>query len=213
MANCWVILLIFALGWHARTVVDWLKLPKSIRKHISVTSKALHCMALTDTLTGLPNRFMLEQSAKAIVRRSRRQGKITAAIFLDLDGFKAVNDRLGHAAGDIVLKECAKRFKARLRSTDLIARWGGDEFLVLLGGLDCVTDANRVAQDLLATLESPIWVSHKSIRISCSFGVAVRNRNNLDITSLLEESDKAMYRCKQKTARKSNHKIHFSLAV
>ncbi len=212
MEYCCVILLAFALGWCCRTGFDWLRISKAIRRQIPFSSKNLQVMALTDHLTGLPNRFMLEQCAKMIQRRSRPQGKAVAAIFLDLDGFKEVNDSLGHAAGDLVLKECAKRFKARLRSTDLIARWGGDEFVVLLDRLNSVDEAHIVAQALLTTLETPIVVDGKSIVISCSAGVQSCQDKNFSLESLINGADDKMYSSKRgKSAKRSQARNHILL--
>jgi len=204
MEYCWL-LLIFILGWGCRAAFDWLRLPAMVRKRVPFSPRNLHGMAFTDHLTGLPNRFMLEQAARSIQHRSRQRGhrgKTLAIIFLDLDNFKEVNDTLGHAVGDGVLKESARRFKARLRTTDLIVRWGGDEFVVLLDGLDSVDEAHVVAQALLATLKSPITVDGKSILISCSAGVCSCQDQDFDLESLVNKADDKMYSSKRSKSAK-----------
>jgi diguanylate cyclase (GGDEF)-like protein/PAS domain S-box-containing protein len=150
-----------------------------------------------DSLTGLPNRsFFLETLERTLARAARRRVR-AAVIFVDLDGFKVVNDRLGHAAGDAVLQVVAERLRAGTRSSDLLSRIGGDEFTLIVQDLPRADDAALVARGLLERLARPCTVHDHEIPISGSAGIAVYPEDGTDAVDLLRHADLAMYRAKQ----------------
>ena len=152
-----------------------------------------------DSLTGLANRTLLFERLDEALVASRRDECATAVLFLDLDGFKAVNDAVGHLAGDQLLVEVADRAQAALRSGDLLARTGGDEFVAVLTGLDPLDAgrvADRAARELAAALERPFTVGSGQTRISGSVGIALFPDHALTSQGLLACADAAMYRAK-----------------
>ncbi|QXG75995.1 diguanylate cyclase [Modestobacter sp. L9-4] len=153
-------------------------------------------LAYTDPLTGLPNRRRLEERMETALWQARLDGGAVALLFLDLDGFKAVNDAFGHAAGDELLQTVADRLRARLRRGDLLARLGGDEFLVGLLGLDAATarvEAERVADDLRAALTHPVELAGSEVTVRVSIGVAVHPEDGDEFGPLLHRADARMY--------------------
>jgi len=156
-------------------------------------------LAYHDQLTGLPNRSLLEEHLKLALARSRRTGSAVALLHLGLDGFKLVNDSLGHAAGDEFLCRLAMRLQGSVRTTDLLARTAGDEFLLLLADLqdDPMTVAERVAGQLVAVLAEPFMVAGAEFQVSGSIGIALSPRDAADAETLLGQADSAMHRAKQ----------------
>jgi diguanylate cyclase (GGDEF)-like protein/PAS domain S-box-containing protein len=156
-------------------------------------------LAFNDGLTGLPNRAALEQALAPALARARRNGHAAALIYLDLDQFKLVNDSLGHAAGDEVLRHVAGRFSGRVRAGDLLARLGGDEFMVLLPdlGVDADDVALQVATDLVAELEEPIVIGASEFEIGASAGIALYPRDGEHGEELLRRADAALYETKR----------------
>jgi diguanylate cyclase (GGDEF)-like protein/PAS domain S-box-containing protein len=155
-------------------------------------------LAYHDALTGLPNRILVEQEIDLALARARRAGAAAALMFVDLDDFKEVNDRLGHAAGDRLLASVAARLRSVLRDSDVLARQGGDEFLVLLGDLsdDPVAAAERVGGKLLSALLEPFVVAGTEVRTGASLGVSLYPDDAADTEALLRHADIAMYRAK-----------------
>jgi diguanylate cyclase (GGDEF)-like protein len=149
--------------------------------------------AYHDMLTGLPNRALFLDRLGHSIRRSERTGRITAVLFLDLDGFKRVNDSLGHSAGDQLLIEVAARLEDCLRPADTAARFGGDEFAVLLEDLERGADATMVASRIMASLQEPVMLLGRRVTVSASIGVALDREHGDD---LLRNADLAMYRAK-----------------
>ena len=157
----------------------------------------LQRFARYDGLTGLPNRtFFLDTLERTLARARRRRSRL-ALLFLDLDGFKTVNDRLGHAAGDAVLQVMAERLRVGTRTSDLVARIGGDEFTVLLQSLARADDAALVARALIDRLARPFSVEDQEITLGASAGIAVCPEDGTDADTLLRNADLAMYRAKQ----------------
>ena len=154
-------------------------------------------MASFDTLTGLPNRNLLnDRLGQALAHASRNSG-LMAVGFVDLDRFKIINDTLGHDAGDELLKEIARRLSACLRSSDTVARQGGDEFVVVLNDLARPEDATLVAQKLLDALCPPMTLSGREIVPGASLGFALYPQDGDNLQALLMSADKAMYAAKQ----------------
>ncbi|RBY81009.1 diguanylate cyclase domain-containing protein [Blastococcus sp. TF02A-26] len=161
-------------------------------------------LAATDPLTGLANRRRLQEQVETALWDARARGDALALLFLDLDGFKAVNDRLGHAAGDVLLQEVAARLRRRLRRRDLVARLGGDEFLVALPDLsadDAAGEARRIADELSAAICRPVEMHGVPVDVRVSVGIAVAPDDGDDFASLLHLADLRMYEAKAAVAR------------
>ncbi len=155
-------------------------------------------LAYHDPLTGLPNRLMVEQELDLALARARRSGGAAALMFVDLDEFKEVNDRLGHAAGDRLLSAVAARLRGVLRATDVLARQGGDEFLVLVADLgdEAALAAESVGAKLLEALREPFVVADTELRTGASIGVSLYPTDAADTEALMRHADAAMYRAK-----------------
>jgi len=154
-------------------------------------------MASFDTLTGLPNRNLLNDRLGQALAHAGRSGSMMAVGFLDLDRFKVINDTLGHDAGDELLKEIARRLSGCLRSSDTVARQGGDEFVVVITDMARPEDATPVAQKLLDALSPPVTLKGREIVPGASIGFALYPQDGDDLQSLLMSADKAMYAAKQ----------------
>ena len=155
-------------------------------------------LAYHDALTGLPNRILVEQEVDLALARARRSGGAAALMFVDLDDFKEVNDRLGHAAGDRLLASVSARLRSVLRDSDVLARQGGDEFLVLLGDLsdEPTAAAESVGGKLLNALLEPFVIAGTEVRTGASIGISLYPDDASDTEALLRHADVAMYRAK-----------------
>lgn len=163
-----------------------------LKEHEAELSRVAHY----DALTGIPNRVLLADRMKQAIAKSARERNVVAVCYLDLDGFKAINDNLGHDAGDQVLVEVAKRIENAIRGGDTVARLGGDEFVVLLElekGEECIATLER----LLAVIAQPITVKDKPQMLSASIGVSIYPLDDKDSDTLLRHADQAMYVAKQ----------------
>ncbi|MBI5921373.1 MAG: EAL domain-containing protein [Betaproteobacteria bacterium] len=149
-----------------------------------------------DSLTGLPNRRMFLDRLAQEMKKSDRNGLPLALIFLDLDHFKDVNDTLGHAKGDILLKDATRRMLGCVRETDTVARMGGDEFTIILGGVDDSSSIERVAQNILGKLAEPFYLESELAYVSASIGITLYPTDAKDIEGLLKNADQAMYATK-----------------
>jgi len=129
--------------------------------------------------------------------RERRYGRHLAVLFLDLDGFKPINDQHGHATGDAVLREVARRLLGRVRGMDTVARFGGDEFVVVLADLEQAAEAAQVAKDLIELLGQPFSVGRLTFRVGVSIGIALFPDDDQQAGGLLHKADQAMYAAKQ----------------
>ncbi len=154
-------------------------------------------MAHYDPLTGLPNRTLLQGRLKRAMARADRGQTLLAVLFLDLDQFKEINDSLGHASGDAVLKEAALRLEGCLRLTDTVARLGGDEFTILLEDVRSVDEISRIAAKLLAAISARAEIAGHEVHLSTSIGVTVYPLDDHDADTLLRNADLAMYHAKQ----------------
>ncbi len=157
-----------------------------LEKHIS------H-MALHDALTGLPNRVLLEDRTKIALRMADRSSHKVAVGFIDLDHFKDINDHFGHSAGDQVLVSLAGSLRQCLRSGDTLARWGGDEFVVLLSDVSDIEGAREVAAKLITACEKPIVIDGTDFNVTFSMGVAVYPDDANTTETLLSQADRAMF--------------------
>lgn len=154
-------------------------------------------MAFIDSLTGLANRRLLEERAQLTLGNSRRRGAGAAVLLLDLDGFKTINDTAGHAAGDEVLIEVARRLQACIRESDTVARLGGDEFVVLLSEPAGEEEVRIAAQRILETLGRPVQAGGRVWQTGASIGAALYPEHGKDFATLLTAADAAMYRSKR----------------
>ncbi|HJU83133.1 MAG TPA: EAL domain-containing protein [Holophagaceae bacterium] len=150
-------------------------------------------LAFYDPLTELPNRTLLQDRLNRAILRCKRKGERGAVLFLDLDRFKNINDTLGHQAGDLVLKEVAKRLHSCLRDTDTVARLGGDEFIILLEGFDHPESIHSITHRLLFALAQDISHLGLTLSITCSIGISFFPSDGETVEDLLKASDTAMY--------------------
>lgn len=154
--------------------------------------------AVYDQLTGLPNRILFNDRLLASLKQAKKNEKMLAVMFLDLDRFKKINDTLGHAAGDRLLEGFAGRISDTLRSTDTVARWGGDEFTVLLPEINCLEDAIKTAQRILDNLKPAFKLEQQAFHISSSIGIALYPNDGEDAETLVKNADAALYRAKER---------------
>jgi diguanylate cyclase (GGDEF)-like protein len=178
---------ISGVSWVARDV----SANKTAEAHLA--HQALH-----DPLTGLANRqLFMDRLAQALARLTRRHREI-AVIFIDLDRLKVVNDSLGHAAGDEVLMHAARRMQRVIRPTDTLARWGGDEFVVVCEEIASHTEAERIVRRLAAALARPLVIEGQELTVTASMGIALTLDPYTDPGGLIRDADAAMYRAKDR---------------
>lgn len=157
----------------------------------------LEHIAHYDALTGLPNRVLLTDRLQQAMLQNERRNQSLALVYLDLDGFKAVNDSYDHQVGDELLIAISKRMKDALREGDTLARIGGDEFVAILVDLEQLTDCEQVLARLLQAASSPIRLHNTELRLSASIGVTLHPQDNVDADQLIRHADQAMYIAKQ----------------
>lgn len=153
-------------------------------------------MATHDSLTGLHNRASMTDALEHAVNMARRNDEGLAIFFIDLDGFKSVNDTLGHATGDQLLREIAQRLRARVRQSDLVARLGGDEFVVMVETISDRLGLQLLASKLLTAIAEPMQLQGHEVTVTASIGIAVFPDDGIDVSTLLANADMAMYRAK-----------------
>lgn len=178
--------------------------------HIDVTEQTvarqrLEYQAHHDSLTGLPNRELFQDRLGNAIAVARRNRRVLAVLFIDLDNFKSINDTLGHTMGDELLQEVARRFAGCLRECDTIARLGGDEFAVILPEIAQQENAAVLAEKLLAVLEEPVVLAEQALHVAASIGIALFPDDAGSVEELIRSADSAMYRAKE-TGR---HRYHF----
>lgn len=196
-----VSLILFVGGLAVWTVVnDMYKTLLNLREQVvkvTASQKQLAYLSQHDALTGLPNRSMgRDYIQQAITNATRRQSRV-ALLFVDLDNFKAVNDSLGHAMGDEFLKQVATRLAASVRKSDVVARHGGDEFVIGLTDIVDAQDVSKAASTVQASLGRAIFLGDTELSASCSIGIALFPDDGADYESLLREADIAMYQAKE----------------
>ncbi len=173
------------------------QLVDSVREREDLQTALAH-QAAHDPLTDLPNRTQARALTVSALHRGRRSGTMTGLLFVDLDGFKAVNDRHGHATGDTVLRVIADRLRTTLRPGDVVCRLGGDEFVVLVEGVTGERDLVELAERLIGTVSRPIRRSGTELRVGASVGIAVNQDAGVDADALFAEADAAVYRAKER---------------
>lgn len=150
-----------------------------------------------DALTGVPNRTLFADRLQQAIAQAQRNGDLLAVCYLDLDGFKPINDTWGHAAGDRLLLQLAERLRLCLRGGDTVARLGGDEFVLLLLGLGGLAECETALQRVLDTLAQPVNLDGQSVAVTASIGVSLYPQDDADADTLLRHADQAMYQAKQ----------------
>lgn len=154
-------------------------------------------LAHHDPLTGLPNRALLRERLEQEVGRARRAERKVGVLFLDLDRFKTINDSLGHAAGDSLLREVSCRLRSSLRESDIVCRQGGDEFIIVLPEIRHASDAANAAQQIIHALDTPIEIGEQLVHTSFSIGIALYPDDGNTTSALLKAADMAMYHAKE----------------
>ena len=167
-------------------------LARALQSETQLAHDALH-----DHLTGLPNRSLLNERLTAAIARARETGRMTAVLFIDVDQFKDVNDTMGHATGDVVLKVIAERLRSTTRQLDCIARMGGDEFIAVFGDVAEIDHLDQIVRHLERVTAEPIPVTAGEITVTCSIGVALFPRDGDDAETLIRNADTAMYQAKR----------------
>ena len=165
------------------------------------SEERLSFLAQYDVLTGLPNRALFYDRLRQAIGRARRENEMIGLMFLDLDRFKQINDTLGHAAGDRVLKVVAERLKRFLREVDTIARLGGDEFTVVIEGVTAPEQLGAIAEKIRSAMAEPVDLDGREMSISSSIGITLYPRDAQDIEQLVKNADIAMYHAKRRGGR------------
>jgi len=160
------------------------------------TESQMRYQAFHDPLTGLPNRVAFNQQLPLAIAQAERSRSQMAVMFLDLDRFKNINDTLGHAIGDELLIQATQRLSHGLRKNDMLARWGGDEFTLILSAIDSPEEAAAVAQRLANQLKPSFLIGDQELYITSSMGIAIHPTDGQDVTTLLQNADAAMYAAK-----------------
>jgi diguanylate cyclase (GGDEF)-like protein/PAS domain S-box-containing protein len=166
----------------------------------------LNYMATHDTLTGLPNRLMFSQLLSQAILSAQRNKRQLAVLFIDLDRFKAINDSLGHEAGDRLLKEIARRFKKSLRAVDVVGRLGGDEFVIFIEEVKEFRQVEIVAHKLLSSAIKPMVLQGEECRVTASIGISIYPKDGEDEQNLIKNADIAMYFAKEEG--KNNYQFY-----
>jgi diguanylate cyclase (GGDEF)-like protein len=212
----------FALGAVGILTTTFITVQRQLESALRKTHAEIQKLAYYDPLTGLPNRQLFQERLRPAIDRARRDAKQAALLFLDLDGFKAVNDTLGHGAGDHLLKEVGERFRRCVRLSDCLARptagpnseaisrLGGDEFTVLLSEVAGPQGAARAAQRILDALAQPFEVAGREVFAGASIGIALFPNHGEDAETLLRNADTAMYEAK---ARGRNNMQFFTAVL
>jgi len=193
--NIWLRTSKVPLQNEANETIGVLGIYEDITEQKSIEER-IHYLANFDPLTGLPNRTQLNDHLKYALSLAKRSNGHLALMFLDLDHFKDINDSLGHSIGDALLIELAKRLRLVLRTEDTVTRLGGDEFILLLPGVDAI-GAAHVAQNVLDAIAESYWIELYDLALTASVGIALYPADGVDLETLSKSADAAMYRAKQ----------------
>jgi diguanylate cyclase (GGDEF)-like protein len=169
----------------------------SSKEQAESVAKRMQFHAHHDSLTGLPNRVLLNDRIKTELAHARREQSILALLFLDLDRFKIINDSLGHATGDQLLRIISRRVKDCVREGDTVARLGGDEFMVLLPRIASASDAGRISNKIIDSLTEPVSCNGHDLHITTSVGISIYPFDGTDAETLIRNADISMYRAKE----------------
>ncbi len=171
------------------------KLASVALEHRQLTNRMAH-QAQHDPLTGLPNRTLLDDRLSQAIILARRQARMVAVLYVDLDRFKVINDTLGHHTGDLLLREASRRMLGAVRQSDTLARTGGDEFVAVLFGLDSQLDAEAAGERIIEAMREPFLVQGHELFTSASVGLSLFPRDGEDAATLLKHADVALYEAK-----------------
>ena len=160
------------------------------------SESALHA-AFHDALTGLPNRALFDNRLEHGLAQAKRHGFTLAVMFIDLDGFKAINDKHGHSIGDAVLQSVADRLQENTRVDDTVSRYGGDEFLYLLMSIDDDKHVLQIAEKIAEAIQQPCTLSVGDVVVKSSIGISIFPKDGSSAADLIESADKAMYQAKR----------------
>lgn len=198
-STAWIIILL-AVGVVISSVVSiYSALNRSLRKVLSKKNELLEFLASHDPLTKLPNRRNFYHQLDIASKRARRYEQRFGLLMIDLNGFKGVNDTYGHRAGDLLLLNIATRLRLSVRQTDMIARIGGDEFVIILDNIDSEEQVRSIAKKLFKKIEKPMLLQQATVELKASIGAAIYPDHGCDLQSLQEKADKAMYVSKSRT--------------
>ncbi len=161
------------------------------------TADLVYKMAYYDQLTGLPNRRLFEEQLTKAIKKTPQESHNHAVMFIDLDGFKQINDTFGHAIGDCLLQNVAHRLKNIVRGNDFVSRLAGDEFTILLPNISKV-DALKVSERIISSFESPFYIGKQRLDVSCSIGITFSSSTINSIETIMRQADLAMYEAKNK---------------
>ena len=190
----YVLLIFFAITTLAATVIYILSLNKNLKR----TQEKLETLANTDGLTGLPNRIFFMKLAEKYMKIAKREKRNAAIMFLDLDRFKPINDTYGHDVGDDILITIAKRIQDTLRLSDIVARIGGDEFLIMLWDIDSVENLEAVVNKLIKVSSAPmVTTKGDQVSVGCSVGVSLYQGGGDTLKDLIKQADVALYQVKE----------------
>ncbi len=179
--------------------IDFQLLERTLRYAIERKQTEIHLARLAhyDQLTDIPNRILFRDRLEHVIHLANRDKTSFALLFIDLNGFKQVNDSFGHDAGDAIIRICAERLTACMRRSDSVARMGGDEFTLLLSHTENHTDVAHIAEKIIALISEPAEINGYEVVVGCSIGIAMYPQAGRDAESLLKNADMAMYKAKQ----------------
>jgi len=185
------------IGMLSKSANAMLDAAETALDNVKAQRNELERLATHDHLTGLPTLRLADDRLHVACSKARRSNEKVALLFIDLDGFKAVNDTYGHDAGDEVLKEVSRRLRASLREEDTAARIGGDEFLVILGDIGDVDASAMVAENIVTAVSRPVEFAGHPLQLGASIGIAIFPDHTGDVQTLIRAADQAMYRVKK----------------
>jgi len=192
-AELWVSGVVTAIRDKEGNLRGYSKILNDISAQIKAEDLIRH-QAMHDTLTGLPNRKLMNDNFSETLRESKKNSEQFAVLFIDVDAFKKINDTKGHEMGDLLLEEIARRLASSVRQEDMVARFGGDEFIIILKKVNV---AEKIAQKVSLSMISPVEINGKEMRVTISIGIALYPQDGKTVRVLISAADKALYKAKE----------------
>ncbi|MDO8653706.1 MAG: diguanylate cyclase [Undibacterium sp.] len=186
-----------------KEIADREKLEEALSKS-KIEEEKTRYLAFHDGLTGLPNRALFDDRLSNALAQAQRHGRGIALLFIDLDGFKKINDNCGHATGDEILRTVAKRLSTSTRTEDTVSRHGGDEFLCLLLDIDDEKDVAKIVENMLVDVATPCDIGGVPLSVKASIGIAMFPADGATAATLIQNADAAMYVAKNKSKAQAN---------